>query len=853
MTKIEVTGKVIPSGVLDKKFVQGENKMEKIQFALPLNYGGVDMAAMNYTLRLANVAGTVTSAALAKTVADKVNLEWTVTEDFVRMPGNCRIELDGVDADGVHKFLAVSAWFDVLKNLGRGSNLPPKDEITAALESMQVYLSGAAESAEEAKRWAEQSAAASAEIEQQLQDAVDVTQALTDKTTEAQGVVDELGDMLAEADLSQYVTKTGTSVVTGDLQVPAPATADSAVNREYADGNGYTQARNDTLPYTVSNTIYKNGWRYAPITVLANSYITDENNKYCLLFTCKKTNGAYRFWGAIGQYQRTKSIDLVLYQTSTNVLTVNNISPMNLNDSAMGIVITKDNDNHYIYAKKKAIQWAIAQIQCQQYLAQTSVIANDTYEWVDAPIGTEVWNSDGQTSPGLVPKDYADAVPYQYAKKAGFRYSEDIFKKNLKFEPFIIDKNFSATTTNGYCKIATCKFAIGSVVSASLLVVSGWVREYTSTTTFTLKIAGRAANNVVDFQGTGYTPNFNTCNLVLVKNSDNFYELYFEKTSIDTKYTNVYLEMTYGSSEAWDFDTSNIGSLTPGTIPGTKVWDLKTAWGTTSRTQVIKEDVCANNAGAHNAIYRGKNLGTSVTAAQYAAIADGTFKDLFIGDYWVIDGVRWYIAHIDYYKNVRAKKIHHLLIVPGGTIGSAQMNSTATTINGYWGSEMRSTNILPALEKIKGIFGNYIMPHDIIMPAKSDSNGQVTKEEWVTVSIGALMNAYMVFGFNPQYIRNNDPVKSTICESGQLALFRYSIEQLWIGAAWWLRDISSGTNFVNVHVTNCVSTDLANIHSGIRPYFCLAGTPQTQTAANSIPAAAPSLEKSSEEEEEITV
>lgn len=120
MTKIEVTGKVIPSGVLDKKFVQGENKMEKIQFALPLNYGGVDMAAMNYTLRLANVAGTVTSAALAKTVANKVNLEWTVTEDFVRMPGNCRIELDGVDADGAHKFLAVSAWFDVLKNLGQG-------------------------------------------------------------------------------------------------------------------------------------------------------------------------------------------------------------------------------------------------------------------------------------------------------------------------------------------------------------------------------------------------------------------------------------------------------------------------------------------------------------------------------------------------------------------------------------------------------------------------------------------------------------------------------------------------------------------------------------------------------------
>lgn len=587
-------------------------------------------------------------------------------------------------------------------------------------------------------------------------------------------------------DLSGYVAKTGTQVVTGDLRIPAPATADSAVNREYADGK-----------------LDKTGGTMEGLIV--SKYGSNENNPAISI----QTNGNPGGWN-------TPPIE---FKNGSNI-----------------------GDTFWLrFAKASNTDGLIVPSKLKDGLPDVN--SRFRYTHGDTPIeGTD-----------LTPKDYSDAVPYQYAKAAGFRYSENIFKKNLKFEPFIIDRNLSATTTNGYCKIATCKFAIGSVVSASLLVISGWVREYTSTTTFTLKIAGRAANNVVDFQGTGYTPNFNTCNLVLVKNSDNFYELYFEKTSIDTKYTNIYLEMTYGSSEAWDFDTSNIGSFTPGTIPGTKVWDLKTAWGTTSRTQVIKEDVCADNAGAHNAIYRGKNLGTSVTAAQYAAIADGTFKDLFIGDYWVIDGVRWYIAHIDYYKNVRAKKIHHLLIVPGNTIGSAQMNSTATTINGYWGSIMKYTNILPALKKIKGIFGNYIMPHDIIMPAKSDSNGQVTKEEWVTVSIGALMNAYMVFGFNPQYIRNNDPVKSTICESGQLALFRYSIEQLWIGAAWWLRDISSGTNFVNVHDSNCVSTDLANIHSGIRPYFCLAGTPQTQTAANSIPTAAPSLEISSEKEEEITV
>ena len=38
--------------------------------------------------------------------------------------------------------------------------------------------------------------------------------------------------------------------------------------------------------------------------------------------------------------------------------------------------------------------------------------------------------------------------------------------------------------------------------------------------------------------------------------------------------------------------------------------------------------IATTGAGAHNSIYRGKNLGTSVTAAQYAAIKAGTFDDM---------------------------------------------------------------------------------------------------------------------------------------------------------------------------------------------------------------------------------
>ena len=41
-----------------------------------------------------------------------------------------------------------------------------------------------------------------------------------------------------------------------------------------------------------------------------------------------------------------------------------------------------------------------------------------------------------------------------------------------------------------------------------------------------------------------------------------------------------------------------------------------------------------NGAGIHNSLYRGKNLGSALTADQIARINDGTFKGLWLGDYF---------------------------------------------------------------------------------------------------------------------------------------------------------------------------------------------------------------------------
>ncbi len=63
------------------------------------------------------------------------------------------------------------------------------------------------------------------------------------------------------------------------------------------------------------------------------------------------------------------------------------------------------------------------------------------------------------------------------------------------------------------------------------------------------------------------------------------------------------------------------------------VESLKAAgeWSTLNdRTQPL----AYHNAGAHNSIYRGKDLGGVITAEQLAAIRAGTFNDLYPGDYW---------------------------------------------------------------------------------------------------------------------------------------------------------------------------------------------------------------------------
>ena len=235
--------------------------------------------------------------------------------------------------------------------------------------------------------------------------------------------------------------------------------------------------------------------------------------------------------------------------------------------------------------------------------------------------------------------------------------------------------------------------------------------------------------------------------------------------------------------------------------------------------------LCADGAGAHNAIYRGKYLGTSVTTAQYSVISAGTFKDLFIGDYWTINNINWRIAGFDYWYNYGDTQCttHHVVIVPDTNLGSnKQMNSTNTTAGGYVGSAMYKTNMADAKTLVTNAFGSaHLLTHREYLTNAITSN-YASAGAWYDSTI-ELMSEAMVYGsdfFTPHnYLGSTIPNTYQIGTS-QLPLFQHDHSRICNRAHWWLRGVVSASQFANVNSRGyCDSTAASNTNVGVRPSF----------------------------------
>lgn len=240
-----------------------------------------------------------------------------------------------------------------------------------------------------------------------------------------------------------------------------------------------------------------------------------------------------------------------------------------------------------------------------------------------------------------------------------------------------------------------------------------------------------------------------------------------------------------------------------------------------------------NNAGAHNAIYRGKSLGSTVTTAQYAAIKAGTFDDLYIGDYWTIGGVNYRIAAFDYYLNSGDTNCttHHVVIVPDTCLYNAQMHNTSsgswesgaanTTAGGYVGSDMYKSNLEQAKTTIKSAFSGHVLKHRIYL-TNAVANGRASVGAWCDSEVD-LMCEQMVYGsgiFSPVSDGSNVPANYRV-EKSQLPLFQHEPSRICNRATWWLRDVITASTFAYVNGYGGADYSNASDSLGVRPAFCI--------------------------------
>lgn len=247
----------------------------------------------------------------------------------------------------------------------------------------------------------------------------------------------------------------------------------------------------------------------------------------------------------------------------------------------------------------------------------------------------------------------------------------------------------------------------------------------------------------------------------------------------------------------------------------------------------LLKSIIPNNAGAHNGIYRGKDITDlfyNGTLSQQ--IAAGTFDDIFVGDYIIgkVSNRKYLVADINYRLNMGDTECTtpHVLIIPERIMGTAKMNDTNITTGAYVGSKMYTEYLAPFKTVIQNDFEiSHIVQHRNLF-ANAVTNGYESAGSWVDSTI-ELMNEIMVYGGNIFHnIQNGANLAyNYTMDKQQLSLFRLKPdltvarndagERYW----YWLRDVVSASHFAFVHATGYAGSNSASNSSGVRPAFLI--------------------------------
>lgn len=229
-------------------------------------------------------------------------------------------------------------------------------------------------------------------------------------------------------------------------------------------------------------------------------------------------------------------------------------------------------------------------------------------------------------------------------------------------------------------------------------------------------------------------------------------------------------------------------------------------------------------AALKNCLPRFKYLGTSVTSEQWAAIQNGTFDGLFLGDYWTINDVDYIIVAFDYWLNTGDTPCtkHHVVVIPRVNLYTYKFNPTNTTAGGYVGSGLYKNGLTQAKQMVTAAFGSaHILTHREYL-VNAVTNGAPIGTDWYDSTVD-LMNENMVYGgrqFSPMSDGATDPwdtCRNYSIDKSQLSLFQYAPWLICNRSWYWLRDVVSPTNFSTVDSNGYASFGNASDVRGVRP------------------------------------
>ena len=250
----------------------------------------------------------------------------------------------------------------------------------------------------------------------------------------------------------------------------------------------------------------------------------------------------------------------------------------------------------------------------------------------------------------------------------------------------------------------------------------------------------------------------------------------------------------------------------------------------------------------HNNIFRGDDLfAKGYTIDDICAmIADGSFSDIYIGDYFTLSGsipdvpcfveqtgddgtkslvestqtvtynTKFRIAGLDTYLNTgdTAFTAHHAVIVPDKNIGTNRMNSTNTAVGGYVNSFMFAS-VLPVYNTHFDVkLNNHLLTHREIL-SSSATNSTANNWEWHDIKIN-LMSEPEVYGSNLWGNKYDAGVNYR-----QFPLFRIASKYICDRNWCWLKAVAGGNEFVAMTSNGNATRNGAGVALAVRPCFCI--------------------------------